>query len=257
MANKKLRFLGTGTSQGVPPIGCTHPVCLSDDPRDRRLRTSAIITTGSGKKILIDCGPDFRQQMLSNGEIDVHAVLLTHEHNDHVIGLDDLRPLIFKNGQDMPLFCHHRVAKEVRNRFPYAFADERYPGAPAFQINAVDAPFRLFGEDVIPVKVHHSKIEIFGYRFDGLAYITDASFIAETEKAKLRDLDVLVVNCLRKNDPHHAHFVLDDVYRLVDDLRPKTTYLTHMSHHIGFHADLLETLPPHILPAYDGLEIIF
>lgn len=257
MANKKLRFLGTGTSQGVPPIGCTHPVCLSKDSRDKRLRTSALITTAAGKKILIDCGPDFRQQMLVNGEQDVHAVLLTHEHNDHVIGLDDLRPLIFKNGHDMPLFCHQRVAREVQNRFPYAFADERYPGAPAFQVYAVEAPFELFGEEVIPVKVQHSKIEIFGYRFGGMAYVTDASSISDTEKFKLRNLDVLVVNCLREKEPHHAHFVLDDVYKLVEDLRPATAYLTHMSHHIGFHAELLEKLPPYILPAYDGLEIYF
>lgn len=249
--------MGTGTSQGVPPIGCMHPVCLSDDPRDKRLRTSAIITTATGNKILIDCGPDFRQQMLANDERDVHAVLLTHEHNDHVIGLDDLRPLIFKNGQDMPLFCHERVAGEVQSRFPYAFADERYPGAPAFQIHVVDAPFHLFGEDILPVKVQHSKIEIFGYRCGGLAYITDASFISAQEKGKLADLDVLVINCLREKEPHHAHFVLEDVIKLVAELKPSVTYLTHMSHHVGFHKDMLERLPGYIVPAYDGLEINF
>ena len=253
----KLKFLGTGTSQGVPPIGCTHPVCLSEDFRDRRLRSSAIVTTDEGKKILIDCGPDFRQQMLSNDEKDIHAVLITHEHNDHVIGLDDLRPLIFKNRYDMPLYCKDRVAKEIVNRFPYAFADERYPGAPGFEIQVVKDDFELFNEKISPVKVMHSKIEIFGYKIRNLAYITDGSFIDDEEKKKLLDLDVLIINCLRLSKPHHSHFILPEVLNLVEDFQPKMTYLIHMSHEMGFHSELLNILPPNIRPAYDGLEIEF
>lgn len=252
-----LKFLGTGTSQGVPPIGCTHPVCLSRDPRDRRLRTSAIITTDSGKKILIDCGPDFRQQMLANRESRVDAVLITHEHNDHVIGLDDLRPLIFHNGAGMPLYCRERVGNEIRARFPYAFAKEKYPGAPTFDLHAVDGEFEVCGEKILPVTVRHRAIDIYGYRLKDLAYITDASFISEEEKRKLRNLEILIVNCLRKTEPHPAHFILPDVLKLVEELRPRQTFLTHISHHLGFHSELIKILPAGILPAYDGQEIKF
>lgn len=253
----KLRFLGTGTSQGVPVIGSDHPVCLSGDSRDKRTRTSALITTDAGKKILIDCGPDFRQQMLAWGEKDVHAVLLTHEHNDHVIGLDDLRPLIFKNNAKMPLFCMERVGREVKNRFPYAFAKETYPGAPSFELININNAFQLFDTEIIPVKVQHYLIEIFGYRFGNLAYITDANMITDSEKTKLKNLNVLIINCLRNTEPHPAHFILPEVLELVAELKPKKTFLTHISHQLGFHAELEKELPAGIAPAYDGLEIDF
>lgn len=254
----KLKFLGTGTSQGVPPIGCTHPVCLSENLKDKRFRTSALVTTDDNKKILIDCGPDFRQQMLNNHEADIHAVLITHEHNDHVIGLDDLRPLIFKNDGDMPLYCKERVANEIKKRFPYAFADERYPGAPSFDLHIIDdKEFTLFNETIIPINIQHSLIDIFGYKFRNLAYITDGSSIPDSEKEKLKNLDILVINCLRIENPHHAHFILPDIFEIVKELAPQKTYLTHMSHLIGFHSDLEKQLPAHIIPAYDGLEIEF
>lgn len=253
----KIKFLGTGTSQGVPPIGCMQPVCLSDDPRDRRLRTSALITTGNGKKILIDCGPDFRQQMLSNRESDVHAVLITHEHNDHVIGLDDLRPLIFKNETDMPIYAMDRVGRQIRERFPYAFADVRYPGAPSFQLHAVCAPFSLLNEEVTPILLQHGKIDIYGYRIRNLAYITDGSHIPDTSVRLLQGLDTLVVNCLRREMPHPSHFILPEVLQLVEKLRPRRAILTHMSHEIGFHRQLCEELPSTVQPAYDGLEVEF
>ena len=253
----KLKFLGTGTSQGVPPIGCTHPVCKSSDPRDKRLRTSAIVTTDDGRKILIDCGPDFRQQMLATGEEDVHAVLLTHEHNDHVIGLDDLRPLIFKNRQDMPLYCNERVAGEVMTRFPYAFGDERYPGAPGFEIYIVKNPFSLFGEAIIPVEIKHYQLDIFGYRIRNMAYITDGSFLSDNAMKQLQNLEILVINCLRLENPHHAHFILPDILEIVSVLKPAQTYLTHMSHHMGFHEELLNKLPAGISPSYDSLEVEF
>lgn len=253
----KLKFLGTGTSQGVPPIGCSHPVCYSNDLKDKRLRTSALITTDKEKKILIDCGPDFRQQMLNYNEGDIHAVLITHEHNDHIIGLDDLRPLIFKNGQDMPIYCKERVANEIKNRFPYAFSDIRYPGVPSFELNIIDDTFEIFNEMITPIDVWHSSIQIFGYKIRNLAYITDSNAIEDSIKDKLKNLDYLIINCLRKEKEHHSHFILPEVISLVEELHPAKTYLTHMSHLIGFHNELEKELPPNITPAYDGLEIEF
>jgi len=255
----RLKFLGTGTSQGVPPIGCTDPVCLSEDPKDRRLRTSALITTEENKKILIDCGPDFRQQMLSNNESRVDAVLITHEHNDHVIGLDDMRPIIFRNHQDMPLYCKARTGHEIKKRFPYAFADDKYPGAPAFEMHLINnsESFDLFDVQVTPVEVQHAKIDIFGYKFKNLAYLTDVKNISEIEKEKLKNLDFLIISCLRREKKHLAHLILPEVLELIKELQPTQTYLTHMSHHMGFHKELCKELPASIQPAYDGLEIEF
>lgn len=254
----RLKFLGTGTSQGVPVIGCDDPVCLSDNPKDKRLRTSALITTDEGKKILIDCGPDFRQQMLANNESQIDAVLISHEHNDHVIGLDDMRPIIFRNKSNMPLYCKERTALEIKKRFPYAFADTKYPGAPSFDLHILEnKSFDLLGEKITPIEVSHYIIDIFGYKIKNLAYITDASAIKSEEKEKLKNLDFLIINCLRRDNPHPAHLILPQVLELVEELQPKQTYLTHMSHHIGFHDDICRELGPNILPAYDGLEIIF
>lgn len=253
-----LKFLGTGTSQGIPVIGSRHPVCLSENPKDKRLRTSAIITTDCGKKILIDCGPDFRQQMLTNKEENVDAVLVTHEHNDHIIGLDDLRPLIFKNKESMPIYCNARVAKEITHRFPYAFIEHKYPGAPSFDLFKIDGTFRLFNEiDVTPIDIIHSEINILGFKFKNLAYITDASKIEESEKEKLKNLEVFIINCLRKTEPHHSHFILPQILELVQELKPKKTYLIHISHHLGFHDEVETELPDNVHLAYDGLEIEF
>lgn len=253
-----LKFLGTGTSQGIPVIGSHHPVCLSDNPKDKRLRTSALVTTDSGKKILIDCGPDFRQQMLMNNEEQIDAVLITHEHNDHIIGLDDLRPLIFKNRASMPIYCNSRVADEIKNRFPYAFKDHKYPGAPSFDLFKIDSDFKLFDEiDISPIDIVHSEINILGYKFKELAYITDASKIEDREKEKLKNLDVFIINCLRKTEPHHSHFILPQVLELVEELKPKKTYLIHISHHLGFHDEVELELPENVHLAFDGLEIEF
>lgn len=253
----KLKFLGTGTSQGIPIIGSDHPVCLSGNPKDNRLRTSALITTDDEKKILIDCGPDFRQQMLTNKEKNIDTVLISHEHNDHIIGLDDMRPIIFKNKKDMPIYCMERVGKEIMERFPYAFADEKYPGAPSFNMNFIEDKFQLFDCMVTPIEIEHYKIKILGFKFKNLAYITDGSKIPESEKEKLRNLDYLIINCLRKEEPHLSHFILPDVLKIVAELKPKQTYLTHISHHLGFHDEISATLPENIQPAFDGLEIEF
>ena len=253
----KLKFLGTGTSQGVPVIGSKHPVCLSNNPKDKRLRTSALITTDTGNKILIDCGPDFRQQMLNNNEDSLNAVLITHEHNDHIIGLDDLRPLIFKNASDMPIYCSERVADEIQKRFPYAFSDDIYPGAPSVELNIIKKSFNVLDAEIIPINIIHGKLPILGYKIKNLAYITDASAIPKEEKEKLKNLDVLIINCLRKAPKHHSHFTLPEVISLVEELKPKTAYLTHISHTLGFYDDVEKELPAAMHLAYDGLEINF
>ncbi len=254
----KLKFLGTGTSQGIPVIGSMHPVCLSTDPKDKRLRSSVMITDEDGKKILIDCGPDFRQQMLVNNEKTVDALLLTHEHNDHVIGLDDLRPIIFQKKQDVSIYCMPRVGNEIKNRFHYAFSEIRYPGAPSFQLHYInDETFRIGNTEILPIKVLHHQLPILGFKLKSLVYITDASDISSEEKEKLKNLDFLIVNCLRKTEPHIAHFILPQILKLVEELQPKMTYLTHISNRLGFHKELEEELPEYIRPAYDGLEIEF
>ncbi|MBQ0151883.1 MAG: MBL fold metallo-hydrolase [Chryseobacterium sp.] len=254
----KLKFLGTGTSQGVPVIGCTCNVCLSADSRDHRFRASAMITTDKGAKILIDCGPDFRQQMLLNKENSVDVTLITHEHNDHVIGLDDMRPLIFKTHQNIPIYSLERVGTEIKNRFPYAFADVKYPGAPSFDLFTIEnKPFTILDTVITPIDISHGELKILGYKFKNLAYITDGSLIPDEEKEKLKDLDVLILNCIRKTDPHPAHFILSDVIKLYEELRPKKLFLTHISHHFGMHESEDKELPSGISLAYDGLEINF
>lgn len=254
----KLKFLGTGTSQGVPVIGCTCEVCTSKNPKDSRFRSSVMVTTDENRKILIDCGPDFRQQMLINKESHVDITLLTHEHNDHVIGLDDMRPLIFRSGKNIPLYSLPRVAYEVKKRFPYAFADEKYPGAPAFDLHEIGKnKFEVLDIEIVPVEVIHYKITALGYRFKNLAYITDAGFISDAEKEKLQNLDVLILNCIRKFDPHPAHFILADVIKLFEELKPKKLFLTHISHHFGLHDIEDKLLPDGIHLSYDGMEINF
>ena len=253
----KLKFLGTGTSQGVPVIACHCEVCVSLNPKDKRFRSSALVTTDCGKKILIDCGPDFRMQMLENKEEQIDAVLLTHEHNDHVIGLDDLRPLIFRNGKNIDLYSNKRVGDEVKLRFPYAFSDVKYPGAPAFDLHEINKPFSIFNTEIIPVEVMHSKISIFGFKIKNLVYITDASFISEKEKEKLKNLDYLILNCIRKEGLHPAHFILSQVLDLFEELKPKKMYLTHISHHLGLHDEVEKELPENVHLAYDGLVLQF
>ena len=253
----KLKFLGSGTSQGVPVIGCQCEVCKSTNPKDRRFRSSVLLTTDSSKKILIDCGPDFRMQMLENSENNVDAILLTHEHNDHVIGLDDVRPLIFKNKIEMPLYCMKRVGDEVKNRFPYAFSDTKYPGAPSFDLKIITETFTLFETEIIPIEVMHYKIPIFGYKVKNLAYITDASYISEKVQEQLNDLDVLILNCIRKEEIHPAHFILPQVLEIFEELRPKKLYLTHISHHLGLQAEVEAELPKNVHLAFDGLELDF
>lgn len=250
----EVTFLGTGTSQGIPIIGVDHPVCYSDDPRDKRLRVSVLVNW-KGKNILIDCGPDFRQQMLANNVKKLDAIFYTHEHNDHTAGLDDIRPYFFRQG-DIPIFAHQRVLNSLRRKFDYIFTSEdRYPGAPAVIENVVqNEEFKFEGLDVMPVDFKHNKLQVFGYRLGEFAYLTDIKTITEEEIAKLKDLKVLVVSALRR-EPHHSHFNLEEALEFVEMVKPERTYFTHISHMLGFHAEVEEELPENIHLAYDNLKI--
>ncbi|WP_298476194.1 MBL fold metallo-hydrolase [uncultured Maribacter sp.] len=251
----KITFLGTGTSQGIPVIGSTHPVCLSDNPKDKRLRVSVLVSWGE-YNVVIDCGPDFRQQMLANPIPKLDALLFTHEHSDHVAGLDDIRPFVFRQG-DIPIYAHKRVVESLKQRFNYVFTKEnRYPGAPSVNINSVEnnTPFVVGGIRVIPVEVYHSNLQVFGYRFGDFTYLTDVKTVAEEEIEKIRGSKVLVVNALRKEE-HHSHFNLDEALAFVDKVKPEKAYFTHISHLLGFHEEVEKKLPKNVHLAYDNLVI--
>ncbi|WP_026916083.1 MBL fold metallo-hydrolase [Christiangramia portivictoriae] len=250
----EVTFLGTGTSQGIPIIGVDHPVCYSDDPRDKRLRVSVLVHW-NGKNILIDCGPDFRQQMLANNVRKLDAIFYTHEHNDHTAGLDDIRPFFFRQG-DIPIYAHQRVLNSLRKKFDYIFTSEdRYPGAPAVIENVVhNKEFQFEGLKVMPVDFKHNKLQVFGYRLGDFAYLTDIKTITDEEISKLKGLKVLVVSALRR-EPHHSHFNLEEALEFVEMVKPERTYFTHISHMLGFHAEVEEELPDNIHLAYDNLKI--
>ncbi len=251
----RVTVLGSGTSQGIPVIGSTHPVCLSGDPRDKRLRVSVLIEWDEYRYV-IDCGPDFRAQMLAAGCTRIDGILFTHEHADHTAGLDDIRPFFFRQG-DIPIYAPEQVLRALERRFDYIFlVDERYPGVPSVIQHPVkeDTPFALWDMEVIPVLAYHNRLPVLGYRFDTFAYLTDVKTIPEDEKYKLQGLDVLIVNALRK-EPHHSHLNLEEALEIVKELEPKRTYLTHISHLMGFHAEVEKELPKNVFLAYDGLVI--
>lgn len=250
----EVTFLGTGTSQGIPIIGSDHPVCLSDDPRDKRLRVSVLVKWNN-YNILIDCGPDFRQQMLSNEVDHLDAIFYTHEHNDHTAGLDDIRPFFFRQG-DIPVYAHKRVLNALRKRFDYIFTTEnKYPGAPGVVENEIEnKPFNFHGLTVTPVEFMHNRLQVFGFRMEDFAYLTDIKSIEPSEMEKLKDLKVLVVSALRI-EPHHSHFNLEEALEFVQQLKPQKTYFTHISHKLGFHKEVEEMLPENISLAYDNLKI--
>lgn len=250
----KITLLGTGTSQGVPVVGCTCEVCRSADPRDNRLRTSAFVET-DGVSLLIDSGPDLRQQLLRERITHVDAVLLTHEHKDHLAGLDDIRPVYFRQKQPMDIYAMQRVLTVVRKDYDYAFKSHPYPGAPSFQLHPVrHDPFFVKNVEIQPVQVRHLTLPILGYRIGKFAYITDASFVAESEIARLQDLEVLVVNALH-HEKHYSHFNLEEALRFVETVKPRRAFLTHTSHHMGLYADVEKMLPANVTLGYDGLQI--
>jgi len=249
-----LRFLGTGTSQGIPVLGSDHPVCMSLDPRDKRQRTSALIRWDDCA-VGIDCGPDFRNQMLAAGQKKLDALLFTHEHADHTAGLDDIRPYYFQKGY-FPIYAATRVIDSLKERFAYILQEEnKYPGAPSVQINEIEASsFDLFGLAVTPLNAPHGPIEVTGFRVGGLAYFTDVKSMPEQHLDQLKGLDILVINALR-HEPHHSHLSLSEAIALAQEIGAKKTYFTHISHHLGFHKAVQKTLPAGIFLAYDGLEV--
>jgi phosphoribosyl 1,2-cyclic phosphate phosphodiesterase len=250
----KITFLGTGTSQGVPMIASNHPVCLSTDVKDKRLRSSILISWDE-KTIVIDCGPDFRQQMLRENVQIVNGVLFTHEHSDHTAGLDDLRPFCYKIGE-MPIYLNQRTLDSLEQRFQYIFSKEnRYPGAPSVQPNILgNIPFSVVGLEVIPIQVMHGKLPILGYRIQNIAYLTDVKTISDEEKEKLKDLDILIVNALRIEE-HPTHFNLQEALDFIKEIQPKKSYFTHISHKLGFHKEVSKKLPKSVFLAFDGLKI--
>ena len=255
--SNQLIFLGTGTSQGVPVIGCTDPVCLSTNPKDKRLRASAMVQTNN-LNILIDCGPDFRQQMLRENLNRVDAILVTHEHNDHIIGLDDVRPLNFRTKKDMPIYAKKRVLNEIESRFPYIFAENKYPGAPSINLIEIDEnPFRIGDVEIIPLPIMHGNLETFGFRIGKLAYITDVSFVPDATLALLENLEVLVIDALRIQPEHHSHLTLSQAIDYAKKIKSKSTYFTHMNHYIGFHDEVESSLESNMHLAYDGLRVDF
>lgn len=251
----KVYFLGTGTSQGIPVIGSNHPVCKSIDFKDKRLRVSVWISWDDHSYV-IDCGPDFRQQMLASNCQKVDGILFTHEHADHTSGLDDIRPFNFKQGE-IPIYAHHRVINNLKERFDYIFRTEnRYPGAPSVKTIAVvnNEPFQIGSKVAIPVNVMHGDLQVFGYRIDDFAYLTDVKTIDESEIHKLKGLKVLVINVLRE-EQHFSHLNLEEALDLIALLKPEKTYLTHISHVFGFHEEVQKKLPKNVFLAYDNLEI--
>ncbi|MEM6299726.1 MAG: MBL fold metallo-hydrolase [Bacteroidota bacterium] len=250
----KITFLGTGTSQGIPVIGCDCAVCQSLDYRDKRLRTSLHLEI-EGKSIVIDSGPDFRQQLLQNRIQKLDALLFTHEHQDHVAGLDDVRPFNYIQKQVMPIYAHERVLRRLRKSFDYAFAEEKYPGAPQLDVHELDGEsFEVCGIEVTPVEVMHGKLPVFGFRFGKFAYVTDVNFISAASIEKLQDLDVLVLSALHHQE-HHSHFTLKQACEMVKKIKPKQAFFTHFSHQVGKHAEIEPTLPPKMKMAYDGLSV--
>ena len=251
----KIYFLGTGTSQGIPVIGSHHSVCLSTDKKDNRLRVSVWVETDANS-IVIDCGPDFRQQMLNSKCPKIDALLFTHEHADHTAGLDDIRPFFFKQGA-IAIYAHNRVLKNLEKRFDYIFETEnKYPGAPSVTENEViqNIPFTVNKEEIIPINACHGSLQVFGYRIQDFVYLTDVKTMESSEIEKIKNCNILVVNCLRE-EPHATHFNLEEVLHFISLVQPKTTYLTHISHLFGFHEEIQKKLPENVFVAYDNLEL--
>ena len=258
----ELTFLGTGTSTGVPQLRCGCPTCTSTDKRDHRLRASALLEV-AGKRILIDCGPDFHQQMLRHGERSrqdrLDALLVTHQHYDHVGGLDDLRPYCYQEEMKesgFPVYCQADVARDLRERLPYSFKADPYPGAPRFDLREIEAgkSFEVAGLEVLPVRVNHYLLDILGFRIGELGYITDAKVVPDDTVEAMKGVDTLVINALR-HKPHISHITLDEALELISRIKPRVAYLTHMSHDMGRYAEVAPTLPENVFLAVDDLKI--
>ena len=251
----KIYFLGTGTSQGIPVIGSHHSVCHSSNSKDQRLRVSVWLSWDDHSYV-IDCGPDFRQQMLTSKCQKLDGILYTHEHSDHTAGLDDIRPFNFKQGA-MPIYAHQRVIENLKRRFDYIFqTEDKYPGAPTVTPMEVinNRPFEIGNKMAIPINAMHGNLQVFGYRVDDFAYLTDLKTIAHSEIDKLKGVKVLVVNALRE-EAHLTHFNLQEALDFITLVQPEKAYLTHISHLFGFHDEVELKLPENVFLAFDNLEI--
>ena len=251
----KVTFLGTGTSQGVPVIACDCEVCLSSDSHDKRLRVSVLVEDNS-RALVIDSGPDFRYQMLRAGVKHLYAILFTHEHKDHVAGLDDVRAFNYKQQTEIDVYAHKRVQNALRNEFHYIFSEAKYPGIPRLQLHEIkdNEPFSVSGIHIIPVSVMHFQLPVYGFRIGDFSYITDAKTISEPERDKIRGSKVLVINALQK-EKHVSHLTFDEALHLAKEIGAEKTYLTHISHRLGIHKEISEELPDGVFLAYDGLEL--
>jgi len=250
----KITFLGTGTSQGVPVIACNCPVCLSENSKDKRLRCS-IMVEDKGKVIVIDTGPDFRQQMLREKVQQLDAAVFTHEHKDHIAGLDDVRAFNFKQKKDMEVYASSATQVALKREFYYAFAENPYPGVPKINLNTIaDVPFNIGDVELLPINVWHHKMPVKAFRIGKFTYITDANRIEEKELDKVMGSEVIVVNALRKTE-HISHFNLDEAIALIEKIKPKKAYLTHISHYLGLHDEVQKELPDYIQIAHDGLVL--
>lgn len=247
-------FLGTGTSQGVPVIACQCPVCTSSNPLDNRLRTSIHISSGTSS-FVIDSGPDFRQQMLRYKINDLTALIFTHEHKDHLAGMDDIRAYNYILQKKIDVYATELVQEAIKREFAYIFNDNKYPGVPEINLHTIEnKPFTIEGTTFIPVKVMHYRLPVFGYRINNFTYITDANFINDAEKEKIKGSEILVLNALRK-EKHVSHYSLDEALKIIDELKPGKAYLTHISHQLGLHTQVQKDLPQNVFCAYDGLQI--
>jgi len=251
----RLTFLGTGTSGGVPMIACKCPVCTSTDSKDKRLRSSVLIET-EGKTLLIDCGPDFRQQMLREQVERVDGIIFTHSHKDHTGGLDDIRAYNYILKRDMPLYLTAFTESEIRDQYSYIFSPNPYPGIPRVHMHTIDGdtPFEAEGIPVVPIKALHHQMPVLGFRFGDVTYITDANYIAPEEIEKIKGSRILVLNALRR-EQHISHFTLQQAIDLIKELKPERAYLTHISHQMGKHEDVSQELPEGVHLAYDGLQV--
>lgn len=250
----KITFLGTGTSQGVPVIACNCEVCLSKDEKDKRLRSSILIED-KGKVIVIDTGPDFRQQMLRENVQQLDAVVFTHEHKDHIAGLDDVRAFNFKQKKDMEVYATAQTQEALKREFHYAFAENPYPGVPKINLNTIEnITFNIGDVELNPINVWHHKMPVKAFRVNNFTYITDANRIEEEELEKIKGSEVIVINALRKTE-HISHFTLAGALELLEKLKPKKAYLTHISHYLGKHDEVQKELPDYVQIAHDGLVI--
>lgn len=254
----KLTFLGTGTSTGIPEIGCDCPTCTSNDPKDKRFRASALVLYG-GEDILIDCGPDVRSQLLRANCHNLDRILLTHEHYDHTGGIDDMRPL-FRDKPEVPIYAEQNVINAVHKRIPYAFVEHRYPGVPHIVMHEMTTNEIITladGSWVKPIRVMHGKLPIVGFYFKGLAYITDCKSLPQDTIEMIKGVPILIINALRLYE-HPAHITLREALQLIDVIQPKQAFLTHFAHTFGTHNRITELCPNEsVTPAYDGLEVHF